>query len=98
MEPESWHVEKGIQVGTIFSLLVAVAGGVMAFESQSGDIQELTVLQSQLVSAVANAEDAQNRTNDRQDNTTAQFRTEMREDVNAIHVKLDRLIERLSEK
>jgi Tfp pilus assembly protein PilO len=82
-EPERWHLDKRIPIATLVTLLVLATGGILHIAEIRKDVELLREQNRAIV-------DRMNRT----DQTGAAAITEVKQSIQRMESKLDRLIER----
>lgn len=82
-----WHLDKKVPISIILVLVFQLVGGLWF----------LSKLESRIV-ALETAQIAQSKTDDRQDGTAAAAVSLVRSDIQALSLKLDRMIERAAER
>ena len=94
MSNERWHVDKTISIANILVVFGMCIAGFGAYDTITDRMAILETNMTNLNSRVISLIERQTNTDQQQDNSINQFRTEMRSDVLSIQDKLDRLIER----
>jgi len=88
-----WHFDKTVSISNLVGILALAAGGFAAYDTITDRVAVLETNMQNLNNRVISLVERQINTDQQQDDSLQQFRTEMREDVRQIQNKLDRIIE-----